>query len=645
MATELRLRRGTTSEHENFTGAEAEVTVDTDKNTVVVHDGATEGGYPLVQGSTGTAADGVPRNADLRVDTLADLQALDTSGARSVQMLGRSSGGDGGAGLFVWDGSDLSTEVGNDEVTTGEGDGGIYIAPGSDKTGASGAWFRMFDGRRDARWYGVVADGSDHSGAFAVVLDSINADGGGVLFLPAGEFIVGDSDSDGICVSVPSLVAIEGAGKHLTTIKQDDSVDATNVVKLKDGSTDCSLSGLAIDANRSNNTGVNTNGFGGARNSKRWGLYRVEVINAAQTSIGTNPDDSLEDDETDGKGFAEEITLDQVSVRNGGWKNIRVRRSRFVTVNPGFIEGNPRSGSGDSTSAFETANAEDVTCVGSTAIQLSAPKGPGYRITNGSRRVTVQGTTVKSGRQNVIVIDSQDISITGVIGLDAFEGGDGAACQISNTDGDNVGRTTDSVLVSGCIFRNPRGRGASLRVDGSGTSLTNVVIRDNIIIDDGGGDLTAGLDAKDIVGGQTIEAFHSGNLISGQSGNQIDDLENWRPLHGSQLESTYARSVRLDDDTSHSIALPHTIPDGVVEVMVEGTPWALKAKYRATTTAEVSEAWNTYPTRVDTQTGALNGTTGNDDNVTVSVDSSGNFYIENRSGFTRRFIYTFSSTI
>jgi len=49
MATELKLRRGTTTQHATFTGAEAEVTVDTDKDTVVVHDGATAGGYALAR--------------------------------------------------------------------------------------------------------------------------------------------------------------------------------------------------------------------------------------------------------------------------------------------------------------------------------------------------------------------------------------------------------------------------------------------------------------------------------------------------------------------------------------------------------------------------------------------------------------------
>lgn len=49
MATALKLRRGTTSAHSIFTGAEGEITVDTTKDTVVVHDGSTVGGFPLAK--------------------------------------------------------------------------------------------------------------------------------------------------------------------------------------------------------------------------------------------------------------------------------------------------------------------------------------------------------------------------------------------------------------------------------------------------------------------------------------------------------------------------------------------------------------------------------------------------------------------
>lgn len=61
MTTSLKLRRGTTAQHASFTGAEGEVTVDTTKDTAVVHDGATAGGFPLakesfLQSETGAVA-------------------------------------------------------------------------------------------------------------------------------------------------------------------------------------------------------------------------------------------------------------------------------------------------------------------------------------------------------------------------------------------------------------------------------------------------------------------------------------------------------------------------------------------------------------------------------------------------------------
>jgi len=47
MAKRLQLRRGTTAQHNTFTGANGEVTVDTDKKMLVVHDGTTAGGFPV----------------------------------------------------------------------------------------------------------------------------------------------------------------------------------------------------------------------------------------------------------------------------------------------------------------------------------------------------------------------------------------------------------------------------------------------------------------------------------------------------------------------------------------------------------------------------------------------------------------------
>ncbi len=45
--TQVQFRKGTTPEHAQFTGANAEITVDTQKKTAVIHDGTDVGGFEL----------------------------------------------------------------------------------------------------------------------------------------------------------------------------------------------------------------------------------------------------------------------------------------------------------------------------------------------------------------------------------------------------------------------------------------------------------------------------------------------------------------------------------------------------------------------------------------------------------------------
>ena len=49
MATQVQFRRGTTGQHSAFTGAVGEVTVDTEKKTVCIHDASQIGGFPLLR--------------------------------------------------------------------------------------------------------------------------------------------------------------------------------------------------------------------------------------------------------------------------------------------------------------------------------------------------------------------------------------------------------------------------------------------------------------------------------------------------------------------------------------------------------------------------------------------------------------------
>ena len=57
MATAIQWRRGTTAQHSSFTGLVGEITVDTDLDTIRVHDGSTAGGHRLAKFSELEAGD------------------------------------------------------------------------------------------------------------------------------------------------------------------------------------------------------------------------------------------------------------------------------------------------------------------------------------------------------------------------------------------------------------------------------------------------------------------------------------------------------------------------------------------------------------------------------------------------------------
>lgn len=45
----LQVRRGTTAQHDNFTGMPGEITMDTDEKTLRIHDGSSAGGYDIAR--------------------------------------------------------------------------------------------------------------------------------------------------------------------------------------------------------------------------------------------------------------------------------------------------------------------------------------------------------------------------------------------------------------------------------------------------------------------------------------------------------------------------------------------------------------------------------------------------------------------
>jgi hypothetical protein len=126
MSKQVKLRRGTTAQHAAFTGALGEVTVDTDKDVTIVHDGVTAGGIP-------SAREDRPRGwTRTEYFTTAGASTYSTTGKNDLKRLrvtcygggggggSNSGGGAGGIAVRVLDISEISTTV---TVTVGAGGG------------------------------------------------------------------------------------------------------------------------------------------------------------------------------------------------------------------------------------------------------------------------------------------------------------------------------------------------------------------------------------------------------------------------------------------------------------------------------------------------------------------------------------------
>lgn len=117
----------------------------------------------VVQCTRGEA--GRYRRVDPRTDqtgiTLTTLASLKAMAGRppSVVTQCRATAGDQGGGTWVWRSGDQSANVSNDSLS------GLWVAPDTDSTGASGAWQRIYSGYIDVRWFGAKGDGGNDTTA------------------------------------------------------------------------------------------------------------------------------------------------------------------------------------------------------------------------------------------------------------------------------------------------------------------------------------------------------------------------------------------------------------------------------------------------------------------------------------------------
>jgi len=135
MSTQVQIRRGTTAEHSTFTGAVGELTVDTTKDTAVVHDGATAGGRPLLREDQSNLPSTAPANGIYLSG--ANTLAVATNSTKRLEI---SSDGRIGVGAsptivstaLLYDSDAPLLQFVNDTTGTTDADGSLLYQAGND---------------------------------------------------------------------------------------------------------------------------------------------------------------------------------------------------------------------------------------------------------------------------------------------------------------------------------------------------------------------------------------------------------------------------------------------------------------------------------------------------------------------------------
>lgn len=215
-------------------------------------------------------------NRTLWVSTLSDLVGVPVDNITDGHAAVITTTGRGGQ--FTWMPGDRSAEVSADEVTVGEGDGGVWVAPAGDKTGASGAWMRQYNlwSGVSPQWYGgIPADDSASSQAANDAAFAALSGAQSVIF--DGYFYTSTTVDLGSSVKL-----VRGVYEDLSGIECADSSVDTLVI----GATGVGLPFLKLESFRVGHTAKGTgNGLRLAGNISNFVCERVSTRNCAYGTV------------------------------------------------------------------------------------------------------------------------------------------------------------------------------------------------------------------------------------------------------------------------------------------------------------------------------------------------------------------------
>jgi hypothetical protein len=178
MATQVQYRRGTSSENNAFTGALAEITVDTTNNTLRVHDGVVAGGFPLA----GINATQTLTNKTLSAATFSGTQ----TGSANLNLTGTITASGNITGSYLLGNGSQLTGIDATSVQNGTSSVSVISAGGNIRANVAGATVQTLStGGADVTGY-VTASGNVTGGN---VVTSGNVSGS--YFLGNGSLLTG----------------------------------------------------------------------------------------------------------------------------------------------------------------------------------------------------------------------------------------------------------------------------------------------------------------------------------------------------------------------------------------------------------------------------------------------------------------------
>lgn len=141
MSKQIQRRRGSSANHQNFTGAAGELTVDTTNNRIVVHDGVLGGGHTGVKRSDVFSTNGYPNLTDpagvTRFQSNSSQTSLTYVGGTAALLAETNAfyiNTPSEVDIFSFDGDNFTLKSPDSQTSLRVISGGAYVGPGTSLT-------------------------------------------------------------------------------------------------------------------------------------------------------------------------------------------------------------------------------------------------------------------------------------------------------------------------------------------------------------------------------------------------------------------------------------------------------------------------------------------------------------------------------